>query len=67
MPGTKPRARPFAGDLPKRFLRLLWAKIETDELSGATSHFKGIRPAYDGGHACYTEKALPGDVVVRYP
>ncbi|GAA6012845.1 hypothetical protein JCM8202_003468 [Rhodotorula sphaerocarpa] len=64
LPGTKPRARPLAGDLPKRFLRLLWAKIETDELSGATSHFKGIRPAYDSGHACYTEKALPGDVVI---
>ncbi|CDR36655.1 hypothetical protein NBRC10512_003824 [Rhodotorula toruloides] len=58
--------RPPRGAPPKSVLRLVWQELERREAANPT-HFGGIRPAFDGRAAAYTNRPLPdpGNGVIR--
>uniref|UniRef100_A0A0K3CI22 BY PROTMAP: gi/342321517/gb/EGU13450.1/ Proteophosphoglycan ppg4 [Rhodotorula glutinis ATCC 204091] n=1 Tax=Rhodotorula toruloides TaxID=5286 RepID=A0A0K3CI22_RHOTO len=58
--------RPARGPPPKSVLRLVWQEVERREAQQPT-HFGGIRPAFDGRSAAYTNQPLPdpGSGVIR--
>ncbi|GAA6033321.1 hypothetical protein JCM8097_006691 [Rhodosporidiobolus ruineniae] len=47
-------------DVPKSLLRSIWTMVEQMEKNGQSQWFGGVRPAYDGRNACFTNKLLPG-------
>ncbi|GAA5861200.1 hypothetical protein JCM3774_002225 [Rhodotorula dairenensis] len=56
-------ARRKAGAIPRNVLREVWLAAEKD--ANAAAVFHGVRAAYDGGAACFTDQAFPAEVMIR--